>query len=99
MITGKQRSYLRKLAQQLDPVVYIGKSDMTENVLREMARLLSSRELIKVKLQEGSLLDPKEAANDAAETLGAEFVQAIGRRFVLYRQAEDPEKRTIVLPR
>ena len=66
---------------------------------REMDRLLSSRELIKVKLQEGSLLDPKEAANDAAETLGAEFVQAIGRRFVLYRQAEDPEKRTIVLPR
>lgn len=99
MITGKQRSYLRKLAQQLDPVVYIGKSDMTENVLREMDRLLSSRELIKVKLQEGSLLDPKEAANDAAETLGAEFVQAIGRRFVLYRQAEDLEKRTIVLPR
>ena len=99
MITGKQRSYLRKLAQQLDPVVYIGKSDMTENVLREMDRLLSSRELIKVKLQEGSLLDPKEAANDAAEALGAEFVQAIGRRFVLYRQAEDPEKRTILLPR
>ena len=67
MITGKQRSYLRKLAQQLDPVVYIGKSDMTENVLREMDRLLSSRELIKVKLQEGSLLDPKEAANDAEQ--------------------------------
>ena len=99
MITGKQRSYLRKLAQQLDPVVYIGKSDMTENVLREMDCLLSSRELIKVKLPEGSLLDPKEAANEAAERLGAEFVQAIGRRFVLYRQAEDPEKRTIVLPR
>lgn len=99
MITGKQRSYLRRLAQKLDPVVYIGKSDMTESVLREMDRLLAGRELIKVKLQEGSLLDPKEAANDAARILEAEFVQAIGRRFVLYRQAEDPEKRTIVLPK
>ncbi len=99
MITGKQRSYLRRLAQELDPVVYIGKADMTENVLKEMDDLLKSRELIKVKLQEGSMLDPKAAANDAAEILGAEFVQAIGRRFVLYRQAEDPEKRTIVLPR
>ena len=99
MITGKQRSYLRKLAQELDPVVYIGKADMTENVLKEMDDLLKSRELIKVKLQEGSMLDPKAAANDAAEILGAEFMQAIGRRFVLYRQAEDPEKRTIVLPR
>lgn len=99
MITGKQRSYLRKLAQELDPVVYIGKADMTENVLKEMDDLLKSRELIKVKLQEGSLLDPKEAANEAARILGAEFVQAIGRRFVLYRQAEEPEKRNIVLPR
>ena len=99
MITGKQRSYLRKLAQELDPVVYIGKAEMTDNVLKEMDNLLSSRELIKVKLQEGSLLDPKAAANEAAEILNAEFVQAIGRRFVLYRQAEDPEKRLITLPR
>lgn len=99
MITGKQRSYLRKLGQELDPIVYIGKSDMTENVLKEMDTLLESRELIKVKLQEASTLDPKEAANEAAEALGAEFVQAIGRRFVLYRQAKDKEKRKIVLPR
>ena len=99
MITGKQRSYLKKLGQELDPVVYIGRADLTENVLKEMDDLLNARELIKVKLQEGSQLDPKEAANEAAEILNAEFVQAIGRRFVLYRQARDPEKRKIVPPR
>ncbi len=99
MLTGKQRSYLRKLAQELDPVVYIGKEDMTENVLNEMDNLLNTRELIKVKLQEASMLEPKEAANEAAQILNAEFVQAIGRRFVLYRQAKDPQKRSIVLPR
>ena len=79
--------------------IYIGGGTPTALLPEEMDDLLRSRELIKVKLQEGSLLDPKTAANDAAEILGAEFVQAIGRRFVLYRQAEDPEKRTIVLPR
>ncbi|MCQ2545244.1 MAG: YhbY family RNA-binding protein [Clostridia bacterium] len=99
MITGKQRSYLKKLGQELDPIVYIGKSDLTENVLKEMDNLLESRELIKVKLQEGSTLDPKECANEAAEFLKAEFVQAIGRKFVLYRQASEKEKRKIVLPR
>ena len=99
MLTGKQRSYLRKLAQELDPVVYIGKEDMTENVLNEMDNLLNTRELIKVKLQEASMLEPKEAANEAAQILNAEFVQAIGRRFVLYRQAKDPQKRSIELPR
>ena len=99
MITGKQRSYLKKLGQELDPVVFIGKSDLTENVIREMDNLLESRELIKVKLQEGSTLDPKTCANEAAEMLNAEFVQAIGRKFVLYRQASEKEKRKIVLPR
>ena len=49
MITSKQRSYLRKLAHDLDPLVYIGKSDLTENIFNEMDRLLESRELVKVK--------------------------------------------------
>ncbi|MDD4200392.1 MAG: YhbY family RNA-binding protein [Eubacteriales bacterium] len=99
MITGKQRSYLKKLGQELDPIVYIGKSDLTENVIREMDNLLESRELIKVKLQEGSTLDPKDCANQAAELLHAEFVQAIGKKFVLYRQSHDKENRKIVLPK
>ena len=97
MITGKQRSYLKKLAHDLDPIVFIGKNDLTENIIKEIDSLLELRELVKVKIQEGSLLDAKETANEVADMLGAEFVQAIGRKFVLYRRAkEDPQ---IVLPR
>ena len=97
MITGKQRSYLKKLAHDLDPIVFIGKNDLTENMIREIDSLLELRELVKVKIQEGSLLDAKETANEVAEILGAEFVQAIGRKFVLYRRAkEEPQ---IVLPK
>ncbi len=97
MITSKQRSYLKSLAHELDPVVYIGKNDVTENVIGEIDNLLEHRELIKVKMQESCSLDPKAAANDIADRLGAEFVQAIGRRFVLYRESKD--NKTIVLPR
>ena len=97
MITSKQRSYLRKLAHNLDPLVYIGKSDVTDNIINEMDTLLESRELVKVKIQESSLLDPKETANEMAKILGAEFVQAIGRKFTLYRR--DKENPQIVLPR
>ena len=97
MITGKQRSYLKKLAHDLDPIVFIGKNDLTENIIREIDSLLELRELVKVKIQEGSLLDAKETANEVAEILGADFVQAIGRKFVLYRRAkEEPQ---IVLPK
>lgn len=99
MITGKQRSYLRKLGQELDPLVFIGKNDLTETVVQELDNLLTSRELVKVKIQEGSILDAKPTANTLAEMLNADFVQAIGRKFVLYRPAPEKENRKIVLPR
>ena len=97
MITGKQRSELKKLAQDLKPTVMIGKEDITQNVISAIDDYLNAHELVKVQIQEGSLMEPKDAANALAEELGAEFVQAIGRRFVLYRQASDPDKRKIYI--
>lgn len=97
MISSKQRSYLRGLAQQVDPTVYIGKQGLTENVIKEIDTGLTCRELVKVKLQEGADLSPKDVANDMAEKLKAEFVQAIGRKFVLYRESEDNKQ--IELPK
>ena len=97
MITGKQRSYLKGLANQLDPLVFIGKADLTDTVIKEIDNVLNARELVKVKIQESSLLNPKETANRLADMLGAEFVQAIGRKFVLYRESKDNKK--IYLPK
>ena len=97
MITGKQRSYLRKLGQQLDPMVFIGKAGLTENIKKELENNFEARELVKVKLQEGADLDAKTVANELAEELGAEFVQAIGRKFVLYRESK--ENKQIELPK
>ena len=97
MLSGKQRSYLKKMAHELDPTVYIGKSGLTENIKKEMLTGFEARELVKVKIQEGCTLEPKEAANQLADELDAEFVQAIGRKFVLYRESKDHKK--IELPR
>ena len=97
MITSKQRSYLKGLAHDLDPIVNVGKGGVTENIMKELDTCLEGRELVKVKLQEGCDLDPKTVANEVAPALKAEFVQAIGRKFVLYRRAkENPQ---IVLPK
>lgn len=97
MITSKQRSYLRGLAHELTPTVYIGKSGLTENIAKEMETGLEMRELVKVKLQESCELTPKDAANELADLLKAEYVQAIGRRFTLYRESK--EHKQIELPR
>lgn len=97
MITGKQRSYLKKLAHELSPTVFIGKSGVTENIKKELENGFESRELVKIKFQEGALLDPKTTANELAEDLGAEFVQSIGRKAVLYRESK--ENKSIELPK
>lgn len=97
MITSKQRSYLRTLAHNIDPVVYIGKGGLTENIIKEIDTCLEARELVKVKLQDSCDLIPKEVANDLLEPLKAEFVQSIGRKFTLYRESK--ENKQIILPR
>ena len=97
MITSKQRSYLRSLAHNIDPLVYIGKAGVTENVIREIDTCLEARELVKVKLQEGCDLVAKDVANDLLKPLKAEFVQSIGRKFTLYRESK--ENKQIILPR
>ena len=66
-------------------------------MIKEIDQCLEARELVKIKLQEGAVLDAKATANELAPVLGAEFVQAIGRKFTLYRESK--ENRQIELPR
>lgn len=86
------------MAQETKPTVYLGKGGMTDNIRQEMENGFESRELVKVKLQEGCALNAKETANQLAHELNAEFVQAIGRTFTLYRESMT-KKEKIVLPK
>lgn len=95
MLTGKQRSYLKKLAQTVQPAVIVGRAGVTDAVMQTIDEYLTANELLKVAIQEGAELEAKETANQIADELKADFVQAIGRRFVLYRRAKDPVKRKI----
>lgn len=96
-MNGKQRSYLKKLAHDLQPLFQIGKNGVTENFIEQMNQALEARELVKCKVLNNSLLDAKETANELARATNAEFVQAIGNKFTLYRESQDNKK--IVLPR
>lgn len=95
MLNGKQRALLRKLAQGLDPVFIIGKEGLSEVHLTQLAEVLEARELIKVKILEAAMLDTRDTCNLTAERLGAEPVQAIGNKFVLYKRAEKEKNRKL----
>ncbi len=99
MITSKQRAYLRKISHTLEPVFQIGKEGVTDNLLEGISQALNKREVIKIHILETALLDTRETCNEIAREIGAEPVQAIGNKFILYREAEEEKYRKIDLKR
>lgn len=93
MLNTKQRAQLRALANPLAVTLIIGKEGVTEAVERELDALLESHELVKGKVLESAMLTPRTVC----EATGADAVQCIGSKFVVYRQSSDEDKRRIVL--
>lgn len=98
MLTSKERAKLRGLANSLEPVVIVGKGAVTENVIRETRNALNTRELIKGRVLETALMSAREVCDQLCDKVGAEGVQAIGSKFVIYKRNDDlPEDRRIRL--
>ena len=98
-MTTKQRAYLKGLAMNIDPIFQIGKGGLTTEYLEGVEEALEARELIKINVLKNCLDEPKALAYAIAENTMSEVVQVIGRKIVLYREARQPEKRKIVLPK
>ncbi|MGM9595087.1 MAG: YhbY family RNA-binding protein [Oscillospiraceae bacterium] len=91
-LTSKQRAQLKGLAMTEDTIIQIGKGGISENTLTQVNDALKARELIKGRVLENSLLTAREAADALTEACGAETVQTIGSKFVLYkRNAKEPK--------
>ena len=84
-ITSKQRSKLKSLAANLSPITQIGKSGITENLLKTLSDALDAKELIKVNILETADDDYKNLAENVAELLDAVCVAVIGRKAIFYR--------------
>ena len=88
-MTGKERAEFRKQANALTAIFQIGKDNITAPLVEAVDAALKKRELIKLSVLETSELSAKEAAQQLAEATGAEIIQCIGRKLVLYRQKEE----------
>ena len=97
-LSGKQVRQLRSLAHHLNPIIHIGKADITDALVKETEAALEARELIKCAVQDGSGLEAREAAELLAERTGADVIQVIGHRFAIYRESnrDDIEKIQLV---
>ena len=84
MITSKQRAQLRALANGIETIGQIGKDGINENLVIQVKDALTARQLVKYRVLETCPYTAREAAQELAGELGAEIVQVIGYRFVLY---------------
>ena len=97
-MTSKQRSYLKSLAMNTEPILQIGKSSLTPEFTASVAQALEARELIKISVLQNCLDDPKEMAQMLSERTGSQVVQVIGRKIVLYKEGQKDRKK-IKLPK
>ena len=88
-MTSKQRAMLRSMANTLDTILYVGKEGVNAGTIKEAYDALEARELIKCAVQQGAPVSAKEALEQICAQTGAEPVQCIGRRFVIYRESRD----------
>ena len=90
-ITSKQRAKLRGMAQNIDAIAQFGKNELSDEQVVMVDQMLTKRELIKCSVLENSPYTARELAGLLAEKTNAIAVDAIGRKFVLYRRNEkDP---------
>ena len=68
----------------MDPVFQIGKGEIDQTLIDGVKSCLDARELIKLKVLETSIYSAREASVILAEATGADCVQVIGRKFVLF---------------
>lgn len=88
MITTKQRAELRAEANGLETTLMVGKGGITENVLAEARTQLEARELVKGRVLETALLSAREVSDEICEALGADGIQCVGSKFVIYKRSE-----------
>ncbi len=85
MLNSRQRAWLRAQANALDARFQIGKGEVTATLCRSLDEMLTTHELLKVKVLKSAGDQVAGLAVQVAEAVQAELVQQIGRCFVLYR--------------
>ena len=89
MLNSRQRAQLRGMANSYETIFQVGKGGINEQLLKQIDEALEARELIKLRTLENSPETSRSAADEIAEKVGADVVQVIGSRFILYRESKD----------
>ncbi len=99
-LTPKQKQFLKGLAHSQNPLVQIGKEELTEGVLETIKTELMNHELIKVKIGNNCGLEKHSTSTTIAQQTDSALVQLIGKTIILYKpNPKKPKDKKITLPK
>jgi RNA-binding protein len=89
MLTSKQKSELRSLANTLPALFQVGKDGVSANLTKTIGDSLTAHELVKVSILKSCPTPSMEVALDISSACKCEIVQIIGRTVILYRKSKE----------
>jgi len=91
-LKSKDRAALRAIANKMPAIFHLGKEGISPEFVSAVRDALEARELIKIDVLNNCDCDVKEAAETVGGRAGAEIVQVIGRKFVLYKKSRSKKE-------
>ncbi len=90
-LTTRERAHLKARAHALEPVVQTGNSGVTDKLVAEVDRALTSHELIKVRIGSDDRADRVAIGDELCARSGAAAVHRVGKILILWRpRPENP---------
>lgn len=87
LTAGTRRRVKRKLSGE-KPTIWIGKSGVSQELLKEIEKQLEKKEMVKIKILKSALgeKEAKESASKIAEQTEASLIEVRGHTFMLYKR-------------
>ena len=85
-MTSKERAALRAQANTIDTTLMVGKGGVSETLVAEAEKLLD------IHVLETAMMTPREVCDALCEATGAEGIQVVGSKFVIWRKSEKVEQ-------
>jgi len=91
LTAGMKRRIKRELSGER-PTIWIGKSGVSQELLKEIDKQLDKSEMVKIKILKSALGgdEAKQIASRIAEKAEASLVEVRGHTFILYRRRRKP---------
>ena len=87
-ITSGTKRRIKRWLSAKDPTIWIGKSGVSQEMLKEIEKQLEKKEMVKIRILKSAIEgeEVKQIASKTAQQTSASLVEVRGHTFMLYKR-------------